>query len=153
MGIIESNYKSKIDNFINEMDKIPDNEYFHQNSDKFSELLIDVVHAIADCYERNRDKLGSTDKDFICAFRYLNNQLKHDTNLDVFDVQFHSAVLPTYLPCILEAAVCSIRWADFEDHGRPVREGTRLQYDTYLKDEDVVKTLKDVKQILDGVVN
>lgn len=84
MGIIESNYKSKIDNFINEMDKIPDNEYFHQNSDKFSELLIDVVHAIADCYERNRDKLGSTDKDFICAFRYLNNQLKHDTNLDVF---------------------------------------------------------------------
>lgn len=151
MNIIERNYSIKIDNFIKEMDKITDNEYFFQNKDYLIANLIDVVHAIADNYVRNKTQMPEIDKDFVLAFCYLNNQLKHDKALDIFSTPIYSAVLPTRLPFRLGDDTCSIQWADFKDNGNPKAEGKRVHYDTHLNGKDVRDSLIRVKQILDNV--
>ena len=153
MNIIESNYSKKIDNLMSEMNKITDNEYFHNNKDSFAGYLIDAVHAIADCYERNRDKLSGYEKDFILAFRYLNNQLKHDKNLVEFCMQIYSAVLPSYLPLRLGSTSYSIEWVDFTDNGKPNAEAKREHYDNYLNGKDVKESFIEAKRILNAIVN
>ena len=152
MSVIEKNYALKIDSFMSELDKITDNEYFHQNIDMLTCCLIDSVHSIVDSYERIKDKISLTDKEFIRAFCYVNNQIKHDRKLAEFSMNFYSAQLPTRLPCILGKTSCSIEWADFEDHGDSRAEGKRTHYDTYLKNNDVGDTLKKAKAILDNIV-
>ena len=151
MGIIEKNYAVKIDKFISEIDTVVDNESFYRQRDDFMLILIDVVHAIADCYERKRHGLSSTDDEFLLGFCYLNNQLKHDTKLEVFSVQIYSAVLPLRFPARLGSRKCSLLWADFEDHGSPKARPKRWHYDTHLLDKDVKTTLHRAKAILDSV--
>ena len=153
MSIIEKNYAFKIDRLVSEIETAPDNEYFHQHRDTFLSDIIDAVHAIADCYERNRDALNPAHKEFILSFRYLNNQLKHDRALNVFGIPVYSGVLPSRLPLRLGSKVCSIVWADFPDHGRSNADGKRSHYDTHLVNRDVKETLLKAKTILDGVVN
>ena len=152
MSIIVRNYAIKIDRFLSDMEKIDDNEYFYNNKENLMASIIDAVHAIADCYERNKAQLDGTDKELVLAFCYLNNQLKHDKHLEVFSTPIYSAVLPTRLPFRLGATSCSITWADFEDHGKTWAEAKRDHYDKYLKQKDVEETLSKVKKVLDGVV-
>ena len=152
MNVIERNYIETIGELINKLDGITDNQIFHEQKDHLACKVINSVHAIADCYERNKEKLSKEDKDFILAFCYLNNQLKHDRDLEVFSEQIYSAVLPTYLPCRLGSTSYSIIWADFENHGRENAAGKREHYDDSLKGKDVKETLIIAKQILDSVI-
>ena len=151
MSIIARNYAIKIDRFLKDMETITDNECFYNNKEILMASIIDAVHAIADCYERNKTKLDGTEKTLALAFCYLNNQLKHDTNLEVFSTPVYSAVLPTRLPFRLGATSCSITWADFEDHGNTRAAGKRDHYDMYLNGKDVEETLIKIKKILDDV--
>ncbi len=153
MSVIERNYIQTIGELINELDGITDNKTFHEQKDHLVGKIINSVHAIADCYERHKDKLFGEDKDFILAFRYLNNQLKHDIHLEIFSEQIYSAVLPTYLPCILGSTSHSIIWANFEDHGRTTVEAKREHYDQYLNGKDVKETLSAAKRILDSIIS
>ena len=152
MSIIVRNYAIKIDRFLSDVDEITDNECFYNRKENLMCGIIDAVHAIADCYERNKTKLYGEDKELVLAFGYLNNQLKHDKDLEVFSSPIYSAVLPTRFPFRLGATSCSMTWADFEDHGQS-RIATRDHYDKYLKQKDVAETLSEVKRALDGVVN
>lgn len=152
MNIIETNYKIKINNLINEIRDISDNETFHKKETLLVGYIIDAVHAIADCYERNKDKLSGDDKEFILAFRYLNNQLKHDKALKAFSLQIYSAILPSYFPLRLGATSQSIIWENFNDNGFPKADGKRAHYDKYLNKKDVEETLSKAKRILDTIV-
>ena len=148
MNAIERNYIETIDELINKLDRITDNQTFHEQKDHLVGKTINAVHAIADCYERNKEKLSGDNKNFLLAFCYLNNQIKHDRDLEVFSEQIYSAVLPTYLPCRLGSTSYSIIWADFENHGRENAAGKREHYDDLLKGKDVKDTLIAAKQIL-----
>lgn len=152
MNIIVRNYAFKIDCFIKSMESISDNECFYNNKESLTASLIDCVHAIADCYERNKTNLSGVEKELILAFCYLNNQLKHDITLEVFSEPIYSAILPTRLPLRLGATTCSITWIDFDDHGKAWAEAKREHYDIYLKQKDVKETLLNVKLVLDKVV-
>ena len=152
MNVIERNYIEAIGELINQLDGISDNQMFHEQKDHFAGKIINAVHAIADCYERNKEKLSKDDKDFILSFCYLNNQLKHDRDLEVFSQQIYSATLPSYLPLCLGSTSYSIVWSDFEDHGSERAAGKRKHYDDSLKGKDVKDTLIVAKQILDTVI-
>ena len=152
MNVIVRNYVIKIDHFLKEIEAITDNECFYNNKEYLTASLIDAVHAIADCYERNKDKLDGTDKEYVLAFCYLNNQLKHDRWLEVFSTPIYCAIFPIRFPFRLGATSCSIVWADFENHGKDWAEAKRYHYDRYLKQNDVKETLLNVKLILDNVV-
>lgn len=152
MSIIVRNYAYKIDRFLSDMEEITDNECFFNNKEILMAGIIDAVHAIADCYERNKTKLEETDKELVLAFCYLNNQLKHDKDLEVFSTPIYNAVLPTRFPFRLGETSCSITWADFEDHGKTWAEAKRDHYDKHLKQKDVEETLLKVKQLLDRIV-
>ncbi len=152
MGIIERNYIVKINKLISEIDAVTENEYFHQHKEDFLFSVIDAVHAIADCYERNSNKVCASDKEFLLGFCYLNNQLKHDKSLDVFSIPVYSAVLPSRLPMRLGVSECSIIWADFENHGRISARAQRWHYDANLLNKDVKDTMLKARDILNDVV-
>ena len=152
MSVIERNYAIKVNSLISEIDAATENEYFHQHKENFLFSIIDAVHAIADCYERNRHQLCKSDDDFLLGFCYLNNQLKHDSALEVFGIPVYSAVLPTRLPLLLGSSSCSIIWADFPDNGNANARAKRRHYDTHLVNKDVKKTMLSAKSILDRVV-
>ena len=152
MNVIERNYIETISELINKLDGITDNQTFHEQKEHFVGKIINSVHAIADCYERNKEKLSPKDKSFILAFCYLNNQLKHDRELEVFSEQIYSSTLPTYFPFRLGFKSYSIVWADFEDHGSEKAAGKRKHYEDSLKGKDVKETLIIAKQILDAAI-
>ena len=152
MNIIERNYAVKINKLVSAIDAVTGNEYFHQHKEDFLFDIIDAVHAIADCYERNRDKLCTADDEFLLGFCYLNNQLKHDPSLEVFGIPMYSAVLPTRLPLILGNSSCSIIWADFEDHGEDRARAKRWHYDASLVKKDVKETMLEALSILNRAV-
>lgn len=153
MSVIERNYIETIGELINEFNGITDNKTFHEQKDHLVGKIINSIHSIADCYERNKEKLSTEDKVFLLAFCYLNNQLKHDRDLEVFSEQIYSAVLPTCLPFRLSSTSYSIIWANFEDHGRTIAEGKRKHYDEHLSGKDIKKTLFAAKQILDNIIS
>lgn len=153
MNIIEHNYAMKIDNLIESINYITDNAHFFQSKNILTGYLIDAVHAIADCYERNKAKISSDDKGIVLAFCYLNNQLKHDKELEIFTIQIFSAVFPTRFPLRLGSSSHSFIWENFEDHGSVRAEAKREHYDEFLNGKDVKDTIMRVKTILDNICN
>lgn len=83
------------------------------------------------------------------AFSYVNNQIKHDKNLQIFCYPVSGSMFPMRFP--MRFGPPGIVWNDFEDNGRAQARGRREHYDVCLKRKDVKNTLETKKEIAQKV--
>lgn len=96
------------------------------------------LHWILDYAERVN--VSEEDKKIISAFRFVNNELKHDKALLEITEQTGGFSFPFSFPMeILAKKVC---WKDIEDNGK--YESQYKNYVQYLKERGVIDTCKEV---------
>lgn len=135
-----------IDNIIKIIEKITDNSKFEILRLDIFVNLVSTIHFIADYEERIREKEENEDKEFFKAFLYVNNQLKHDVNLEFVYYSVAGSMYPRFYP--MRYGKPGICWKDFPDNGRETARAKREHYNKCLLNKDVVETLKQVKQII-----
>lgn len=132
------------------LDQITDNTKFNSVREDLQYNLISLIHYIGDLYPRIKAKgslaiLSKEEQEIFLAFVYLNNQLKHDPDLNAIYYEVSGSMFPMRFPFRFgPPGVC---WFDFEDHGKS-REAKREFYDTHLKKRDVRRTLESLDSII-----
>ena len=150
MGIYYNAALRGIKNAVKLIDSIEDNTMFNQVSDELHDSLLSIVHFVGDVYPRVKNSncylsLPVEEKNFLLAFIYLNNQLKHDTSLDIIYFEVCGSMFPLSFP--MRFGPPGVYWAAFEDHGRS-REAKREHYETNLMDRDIRSTLTHLEELL-----
>ena len=135
-----------IDDAIEEINNITDNTKFDCVRVELFQKVVAAIHLIADCEERVRKNLSYDDSEFLKAFLYLNNQLKHDVNLKLFYYDVSGSMFPFSFP--MRFGTPGVYWRNFVDNGEKNARGKRKHYEKYLMDKDIEITLLSVKAIL-----
>ena len=145
-------YKNAILNIekaVEEINKISDNEMFSVLRDELNRTIVNAVGSIAMYYERmDYNVLLQEDDDYLRAFAYLNNQLKHDKSLDIVYYDVSGNIFPIFFP--MRFGKPGVFWADFPNNGRANSRGKREHYDTLLKNKDIERSFLKVKEIFDN---
>lgn len=136
---------------IEQINNITDNAQFDCVKVELFQTVVTAIHLIADCEERVRKKLSCDDSEFLKAFLYINNQLKHDINLELFYYDVSGSMFPFSFP--MRFGTPGIYWRDFVDNGEKKARGKRKHYEQYLMDKDIEITLRTAKEILDKYSN
>lgn len=133
------------------LDSITDNSKFEIVREELGDELIALVHFVGDIYARMsssnvwQDMLGD-DKGLIFAFAYLNNQIKHDLNLEFISYEVNEARFPMSFPFRFgQPGAC---WSNFKDHGQS-RKAKREYYEIFLMHKDIRCTLLNLAEVLD----
>lgn len=138
-----------INNSIKLIDSITDNTKFEEVSSELHDSLISTVHFVGDVYERIKkngiNHFSQDKKEFLLAFVYLNNQLKHDVLLNVVYYEVSGSMFPFKFP--RRFGTPAVYWSDFPDHGQS-KKAKREHYDLYLKKKDVRVTLEKLYGLL-----
>ena len=122
---------------LDTIDKLADNAIFSEMRDEMQFQIITAVHWIGDVGERIKHKLTSKDDDeLIRAFYYLNNQLKHDHELEVIYYNVYESRYPSGYPHRYGSPP-TIEWNNFKDNGRKESRGKRKHYDAVLNGREV----------------
>ena len=136
-----------IDNAIKTIDDIHDNTMFKQMQLSITASTHNAVHAIVDFYERiDKLALNSEEDDLFRAFMYVNNQIKHDKNLQFVTYNVSGSMFPFDFP--FRFGPPGVMWSDFPDNGSTAARGKRKHYDKMLIKKDVKATLITAKQII-----
>ncbi|MBQ7014683.1 MAG: hypothetical protein IJN12_01035 [Clostridia bacterium] len=139
--------KDNIDLAIETINKISDNQKFDPLRSEINRNVINAIGAIANCYARMDFSLLLEDDDkYMRAFAYLNNQIKHDTTLEIIYFDVSGSIYPFRYP--MRFGKPGIFWSDFKDNGRTNARGKRIHYDEILKNKDVEVTLIQAKDII-----
>lgn len=134
---------------IEAINKISDNTKFEEYKFELFYKVVIAVHFIADYEERVRQLISKTDEDFTKGFLYLNNQLKHDCNLDMFYYEVCGSMYPLRFP--MRFGKPGIYWNDFVDNGKRSSRGQRKHYEDNLMSKDVESTLLQVLSIFRNI--
>lgn len=136
---------------IQTIEKITDNLQFENLREELFRNLVSSVHLIADYEERIRALLTPEDAEIFKAFLYVNNQLKHDVNLELFYYEVAGASYPMFYPMRYgEPGIC---WKDFPDNGRKKARGKREHYERYLMDNDVKVSMEQIRLLIEKYSN
>jgi len=136
-----------IDIAIGSIDKITDNLKFDELRLELNSVVIDAVHKIADYYERIKDKDLPDEIDLVFrAFAYLNNQIKHDKELEIIYFEVSGSMFPMRYP--FRFGPPGIYWSVFKDNGRSNTRGKREHYEACLMDKDIKATLTNAREII-----
>lgn len=132
------------------LDQITDNTKFNSVREDLQYNLISLIHYIGDLYPRIKAKgslaiLSKEEQEIFLAFVYLNNQLKHDPELDAIYYEVSGSMYPKRYP--YRYGPPGVYWCDFEDHGKS-REAKREFYDAQLKKKDVRRTLESLDSLI-----
>lgn len=86
-----------IDDAIGAIDEITDNEKFNELRIMLFSSVVNAVHQIADYYERIKDHPLplEIDNEFR-AYAYLNNQIKHDKDLEFIYFEVAGSMFPMF---------------------------------------------------------
>lgn len=130
--------------------RITDNTKFQEIRDELHDNLLALVHFVGDIYARLKANkvfynVSKDEVELFLAFIYLNNQLKHDPNLEVIYYELSGSMFPMFFP--FHFGLPCVCWADFEDHGNN-KEATRTLYDKYLKSKDIQVTLEQLEKVI-----
>lgn len=131
--------------------KISDNTKFQEYKFELFYKVVIAVHFIADYEERVRLLIPKTDKDFTKGFLYLNNQLKHDYNLEMFYYEVCGSMFPMRFP--MRFGKPGIYWDDFVDNGKKTSRGQRKHYEENLMNKDIEETLLKALNIFSDINN
>ncbi len=135
-----------IETTIKTLDQITDNTKFRELQIEITSSIHNAVHAIVDCYERmEKDTLQPEEDMLFRAFMYLNNQLKHDENLQFITYNVSGSMFPIMFP--FKSGSPAVYWASFKDNGNKNARGRRCHYEQMLMNKDVRRKLEEVKRI------
>ena len=149
-NIFEKVALSNISIAIDTIDSITNNMMFQELQLSITTSIHNAVHAIVDYYERvAKVTLAPDEDDLFRAFMYVNNQLKHDNNLQFITYNVSGNMFPLFFPARFGPP--GVFWADFKDNGRTQARGKRKHYEQTLMNKDVKKTLELVKTIICGL--
>lgn len=132
------------------LNKISNNTQFDSVRDSLYYHLFSLIHSAGDIYARLKNKklldaLPSNERNFFLSFIYLNNQIKHDPDLNIIYYEVYGSTFPMRLPFRFGSP--GVYWADFQDHGKS-KEAKRLYYDLYLNHKDISYTLKQLEEVI-----
>lgn len=86
---------ANIEAAIQTIDSIKDNTMFEQRQLSTTTTIHNAVHTIVDYYERiDKSSLSAEEDDLFRAFMYVNNQIKHDTNLQCVTYNVSGSMYP-----------------------------------------------------------
>lgn len=143
---------TNINDAIKLIDSIQDNTLFEQRQVLITTAIHNAIHAIVDYYERlNKKLLQQEEEDLFHAFMYVNNQIKHDKNLQFVTYNVGGSMFPIYFP--FRFGPPGVMWADFIDNGKPTARGKRAHYEKMLMNKDVKDTMITVKSIINKLMN
>lgn len=137
---------------IESIDKITDNTKFEELKVELFNNIVAVIHLAGDIYPRLKhcgsweSVLNTTEREFLLAFAYLNNQIKHDMDLQLFHYEVYGSSFPLKFP--FHFGPPCLAWSSFPDHGNS-RKAKREYYDKYLKHKDVKTSLKMLNRIFE----
>lgn len=136
-----------IDDAIDAIDEITDNEKFDELKIVLFSKVVNAVHQISDYYERIKEHPLplEIDNEFR-AYAYLNNQIKHDKDLEFIYFEVAESVYPTFYP--FQFGSPSLCWKEFKNNGRANARGRREHYEAHLMDRDVKATLSKMKETI-----
>ena len=139
-----------IQNVQEVLSRITDNTKFDSVRSDLYYHLLSLIHSTGDIYARLKyknllDTLSSDEKEFFLSFIYLNNQLKHDPDLNIIYYEVSGSMFPMTFPFRFGSP--GVYWADFQDHGKS-KEAKRLYYDLYLNHKDISYTLKRLEEVV-----
>ena len=138
---------ANINGAIQIIDSIQDNTMFEQRQVSITAAIHNAVHTIVDFYERiDKSSLISEKDDLFRAFMYVNNQIKHDKNLQFITYNVCGSMYPYDYP--FRYGPPGVMWADFVDYGRPTARGKRMHYEKMLMNKDVKNTMITVKSVI-----
>lgn len=138
--------KESIDIALESINKITNNEKFEELKEELFRNIVSAIHLIADFEERIRATIEEEDAEFFKAFLYVNNQLKHDVDLEIFYYAVAGSMFPFFFP-MRYGKPCLI-WSNFTDKGSAKARGKRSHYEKYLMEKDVANTLERIKKII-----
>ena len=145
-------YKIAIDNIdkaVEKINKISNNQMFSVLRDELNRTIVNAVSSIAVYYERmDYIKLSQDDDTYLRAFAYLNNQIKHDKNLNMIYYDVSGSMFPMQFP--MRFGKPGVYWKNFKDNGRPNSRGKRKHYDSLLNNKDIETTLLKAKEIFEN---
>ena len=137
---------------------IDSNLKFQKSEDELNDCLLALIHSVGDIadriYESGNGKiklLSEDDKVFLLAFVYLNNQLKHDTHLNIIYCEVQGSMFPINFSKSMHFGQPIVCWANFEDHGRKNARGRRKHYDAVLNSKNVYDSLNRLGLIIKAV--
>lgn len=135
-----------IDAAVQTIERITDNMQFEILREDLFHSIVSAVHFIADYEERVRVQLTPEDAEVFKAFLSVNNQLKHDVNLEMFYYDVAGSMFPMFFP--MRFGEPGVNWRDFPNNGNKNARGKRAHYEKHLMDRDIGVTLKLIKQII-----
>lgn len=136
-----------IEDAIDAIDEITDNEKFNELRIVLFSKVVSAVHQISDYYERIKEHPLplEIDNEFR-AYAYLNNQIKHDKDLEFIYFEVAESVHPMFYPFQFDSP--GLYWKNFRDNGRANARGKREHYEAHLMDRDVKATLSKMKETI-----
>ena len=119
-------------------------------SDEIVLKCVNAVHSIADYYERlDKNILATQDELWFRAYVYLNNQIKHDRNLELIHYSVYGSMYPRGYP--MRYGLPEARWKDFKDNGRKSSRGKREHYELVLCKKEIKYTLGYILECIENI--
>ena len=130
--------------------QITSNTKFNDVKDELHYNLVALVHCTGDIYARLKVQkalaiLSKEELELFLGFIYLNNQLKHDPELNTIYYEVSGSMFPMRFP--YRFGPPGVFWANFDDHGKS-REAKREHYDANLNGKDVRRTLELLQKVI-----
>ena len=135
------------DFMVKEINEILNNTIYSVNEKKrLFYACGSCLHWILDFAERI--DISEKDREYISAFRFANNALKHDKDLFNFTEETGGVSFPIIFPLVIPKK--EIRWKKLENNGK-----FESQYNNYVKNlekQPVIETYKKIIDILLGYI-
>lgn len=136
------------DFMVKEINEILNNTIYSVNEKKrLFYACGSCLHWILDFAERI--DISEKDREYISAFRFANNALKHDKDLFNFTEETGGVSFPIIFPLVIPKK--EIRWKKLENNGK-----FESQYNNYVKNlekQPVIETYKKIIDILLGYID
>lgn len=142
--------KNNINIAISTLNELTDNIKLNEMSLNISVAVINAVHSVCDYYERTKEvKISNKDDLLFRAFVYVNNQIKHDKNLEVIHYPVYGSQYPISYP--MNYGPPGVCWNNFTDKGRKTARGKREDYDEYLCNKDIQDTFRNIMEAIERI--
>lgn len=150
MSIYYSLAKKNINNAINTLNQLTTNVKFAEMHDDIVVGIVNAIHSIVDYYERlDKNMLTYEDDLLFRAYAYINNQIKHDKQLEIIHYPVYCSMYPMGYP--RRYGPPGVSWNNFIDNGRKSARGKREHYDIYLCHKNIKCTLNNILEVIEKV--
>lgn len=159
-------YKNFIFNYnelVGNLTSIKTNDELINNISKANSLIDNTIHSFGDLYERisniinnkqdvhlRKNIITESEQNIIYAFKYLNNQLKHDRELEVITACVANNSYPRFYPYV-RGADPFYEWKDFKNNETNPHK-YRVYYEKELIGKNVHNSIYELKNIIEKMI-